>query len=116
MATNIATIEVVLRAQSQQLSSGFNKAQQAVTKSTGKMNKALKKTGTASKGIQERFKHASQSIAAVQGPLGPVAGRITSIGTIIGQVGLKVALFTVGIAAMTFALRAVSKTDRKSVV
>ena len=44
--------------------------------------------------------------AAIQGPLGPVAGRITSLGTIIGNVGLKVAAITVGIAALTFAIRA----------
>ena len=49
------------------------------------------------KGIQESLDE-HHIYAAIQGPLGPAAGRIT-LGTIIGIVGLKV-YFTVGIAAL----------------
>ena len=39
--------------------------------------------------VSERLRDVSGSIAAVQGPLGPVAGRLNAIGAITGRVGLK---------------------------
>ena len=106
MATQTATVEVKLTANQQNLSRGLNKATNDLKKTGIQGAKTQKKLAQGGKGIQESFRRASQSIAAIQGPLGPVAGRITSLGTIIGQVGLKVALVTVGIAALTFALKA----------
>ena len=106
MATQTATVEVKLTANQQNLSRGLNKATNDLKKTGNQGAKTQKKLAQGGKGIQESFRRASQSIAAIQGPLGPVAGRITSLGTIIGQVGLKVALVTVGIAALTFALKA----------
>ena len=106
MATQTATVEVKLTANQQNLKRGLDGAQRSLkntAKAGAKAQKDLQKGG---KGIQESFRRASQSIAAIQGPLGPVAGRITSLGTIIGNVGLKIAAITVGIAALTFALRA----------
>ena len=106
MATQTATVEVKLTANQQNLKRGLDGAQKSLkntAKAGAKAQKDLQKGG---KGIQESFRRASQSIAAIQGPLGPVAGRITSLGTIIGNVGLKVAAITVGIAALTFAIRA----------
>ena len=106
MATQTATVEVKLTANQQNLKRGLDGAQKSLkntAKAGAKAQKDLQKGG---KGIQESFRRASQSIAAIQGPLGPVAGRITSLGTIIGNVGLKVAAVTVGIAALTFAIRA----------
>ena len=106
MATQTATVEVKLTANQQNLKRGLDGAQRSLkntAKAGAKAQKDLQKGG---KGIQESFRRASQSIAAIQGPLGPVAGRITSLGTIIGNVGLKVAAVTVGIAALTFAIRA----------
>ena len=107
MATNLATILVELRTNTK----GFNTQIESAKKKTkefgdktGDVNKKVKKGQSK---IQESFRKTSQSIAAIQGPLGPVAGRITSLGTIIGNVGLKTALLTVGFAAATFALKAV---------
>ena len=105
MATQTATVEVKLTANQQNLKRGLDGAQKSLkntAKAGAKAQKDLQKGG---KGIQESFRRASQSIAAIQGPLGPVAGRITSLGTIIGNVGLKVAALTVGFAALTFAVR-----------
>ena len=107
MATNLATILVELRTNTKgfntQIESAKKKTKQFGDK-TADVNKKVKKGQSK---IQESFRKTSQSIAAIQGPLGPVAGRITSLGTIIGNVGLKAALFTVGIAAATFALKAI---------
>ena len=106
MATQTATVEVRLTSQTRGLQSGLRKGKDDL-KQFGKQGEdTQKKLTKGGKGIQESFRRASQSIAAIQGPLGPVAGRITSLGTIIGNVGLKVAAITVGIAALTFALRA----------
>ena len=110
MATQTATVEVKLTANQQNLKRGLDGAQKSLkntAKAGAKAQKDLQKGG---KGIQESFRRASQSIAAIQGPLGPVAGRITSLGTIIGNVGLKVAALTVGFAALTFAVRGMVAT------
>ena len=105
MATNIATVEVRLVTSAQKLKQGMDQATRSVERSSKRMTTAQKKVGKASSTVQDRFRRASHSIAAIQGPLGPVAGRITSLGTIIGNVGLKTALFTVGIAALVFAMK-----------
>ena len=116
MATQTATVEVKLTAQNASLKRGLEGADKALkkTRSNSKQTqKELKKGGSS---IQESFRRASQSIAAVQGPLGPVAGRITSLGTIIGGVGLKLAAITVGFAAFTFAIRAAVGTISRAEV
>ena len=41
------------------------------------------------KSFQERLRNVLGSIAAVQGPLGPVAGRLNAIGAITGRVSLN---------------------------
>ena len=116
MATQTATVEVKLTANQQNLKRGLDSAQKSLGKTAKAGKKAQKDLQQGGKGIQDSFRRASQSIAAIQGPLGPVAGRITSLGTIIGNVGLKVAAITVGIAALTFGLRAVVSTISRAEV
>ena len=80
MATNLATIRVELIANAQ-------KFKTTIKKSSGSLkgfNKTASKTTTWNKKMSARFKDTSRSIAAIQGPLGPVAGRLTSLGAIIG--------------------------------
>ena len=101
---NQATITVELRSKSQEFERKFNKATETVKKGTDKVQKATKKAGSAAGQFQDKFRRASQSIAAIQGPLGPVAGRLTSLGTIIGNVGIKTAVATLSIAALVFGL------------
>ena len=107
MATQTATVEVKLTANQQNLKRGLDGADKSLEKTRTRSKKLKKDLNSAGKGVQESFRRASQSIAAIQGPLGPVAGRITSLGTIIGNVGLKIAAITVGVAALTFGLRAI---------
>jgi len=116
MATQTATVEVKLTANQQNLKRGLDSAQKSLGKTAKAGKKAQKDLATGGKGVQDSFRRASQSIAAIQGPLGPVAGRITSLGTIIGNVGLKVAAITVGIAALTFGLRAIVGTVSRAEV
>ena len=110
MATNLATIVVELRSKTGQFQNQFSRATDTVRKKTTQLNTATKKTADGAKNLQERFRRASQSIAAIQGPLGPVAGRITSLGTIIGNVGLKTAITTLAIAGLAFALKSAITT------
>ena len=110
MATNLATIVVELRSKTGQFQNQFSRATDTVRKKTTQLNNATKKTADGAKTLQERFRRASQSIAAIQGPLGPVAGRITSLGTIIGNVGLKTAVTTLAIAGLAFALKSAITT------
>jgi hypothetical protein len=106
MATNLATIVVELQSKTASFQNQFSQATDTVKKKTTELTQATNKTVAGSKNLQESFRKASQSIAAIQGPLGPVAGRITSLGTIIGNVGLKTAITTLAIAGFAFALRA----------
>ena len=107
MATQTATVEVKLTANNQNLKRGLDGAEKSLKKTRTAGKKLKKDLADSGKGVQEAFRRTSQSIAAIQGPLGPVAGRITSLGTIIGAVGFKVAAATVGLAALTFGLRAI---------
>ena len=101
---NQATITVELRTKSAEFERKFKKATNTVKKGTEDVSKATKKAGTAAGKFQDKFRRASQSIAAIQGPLGPVAGRLTSLGTIIGNVGIKTAVATLSVAALVFGL------------
>ncbi len=101
---NQATITVELRTKSEEFERKFKKATDTVKKNTKQVSDATKKAGTAAGQFQDKFRRASQSIAAIQGPLGPVAGRLTSLGTIIGNIGFKAAVTTLAVAAFVFGL------------
>ena len=101
---NQATITVELRSKTEEFQRRFERATNTVKKKTKEIEKATGKASTAAGKFQDKFRRASQSIAAIQGPLGPVAGRLTSLGTIIGNVGFKAAGATLAIAAFVFAI------------
>lgn len=101
---NLATIRIELIANAQKFKSNVEKA------STGlkKLDKSTVKTGKFTKKLSDRLRDTAGSIAAVQGPLGPVAGRISSIGAIIGRVSpltiaLTAAFVGAGLALVKFA-------------
>ena len=90
MASNLATIRVELIANAQKFKTSLDKA----TTSMKKVDKATKSTAVGSKKMQKSFSNLAGSIAAVQGPLGPVAGRISAIGAIMGRVSARGLIFT----------------------
>jgi hypothetical protein len=96
MASNLATIRVELIANAQKFKTNIEKAQ----KPLNDLTKATAKTTKGSKGMQEQMRNLSGSIAAVQGPLGPVAGRISAIGAIMGRVSIAGLLLTGGLVAL----------------
>jgi hypothetical protein len=82
MATNLTTIEVRLQANARNFKNQLDKGSQGVEK----LRKSTQKVIPTQKTFQERLRNVSGSIAAVQGPLGPVAGRLNAIGAITGRV------------------------------
>ena len=114
MATNLATIVVELRSKTGQFQNQFSRATDTVRKKTTQLTRATNKTASGAKNLQERFRRASQSIAAIQGPLGPVAGRITSLGTIIGNVGLRTAALTLAFAGLAFAITSAIRVSSRA--
>ncbi|MDB4614791.1 hypothetical protein OAH18_03770, partial [bacterium] len=100
MASNLATIRVELIANAQKFKSNVDKA------STGlkKLDKSTVKTGKFTKKLSDRLRDTAGSIAAVQGPLGPVAGRISSIGAIVGRVSIGMIALTAGFVGAGLAI------------
>ena len=96
MASNLATIRVELIANAQKFKTNIEKAQKPLKDLT----KATAKTTKGSKGMQNTMRDLAGSIAAVQGPLGPVAGRISAIGAIMGRVSVAGLLLTGGLVAI----------------
>jgi len=85
MAANLATIRVELIANAQKFKMSLDKASTGLTK----LDKASLTTGKGASKLQSKMRDVAGSIAAVQGPLGPVAGRLNAIGAIMGRVSLK---------------------------
>ena len=105
MASNIATIRVELIANAQKFKSNIDSA----STNLKKFDKVQAKTGKGSKKLAGFFQNTAGSIAAVQGPLGPVAGRISSIGAMLGRVNPLVLLLTGGFVALGVAVTKFAK-------
>ena len=114
MATNLTTIEVRLIANAQKFKKDVDQAKKK-TKEFAKSTANLKDKG---KVAQESIRNLAGTIAAVQGPLGPVAGRLNSIGAILGRINLGavafVAGFTVAAVALGKFVRAANNAERSS--
>ena len=82
MASNLATIRVELIANAQKFKTNLDGAK----KKMAQTGTAAGKTGAKMTKMSKAFQNTAGSIAAVQGPLGPVAGRLSAIGAIIGRV------------------------------
>ena len=100
MASNLATIRVELIANAQKFKSNIDKA----STSLKKVNKSSVTTAKGASKLQAKMRDVAGSIAAVQGPLGPVAGRLNAIGAIMGRVSLKGLAMTGAFVAAGFAL------------
>ena len=110
MATNLTTIEVRLQANAKNFQNQINKGSQSVEK----LRKSTQKVIPTQKTFQERLRNVSGSIAAVQGPLGPVAGRISSIGAMLGRVNPLVLLFTGAFVAAGVAITKFAKAGAQA--
>lgn len=63
-------------------------------------------TKNSNKELEKSFRGVGSGIAAIDGPLGGIASRFTSIRTLVQSTGFAIASFTVGLAGAGFAMRA----------
>jgi hypothetical protein len=117
MASNIATILIKLETQTADFKTKLTTAGKQV-ETFGK--KTVTSTGKAEKGfkgLQEKLRNTAGGIAAVQGPLGPFAGRLNAIGAIMGRVSGTMLLFTAISAGLALGIKkmisAVSNAERQ---
>ena len=117
MASNIATILIKLETQTADFKTKLTTAGKQM-ETFGK--KTVDSTGKAEKGfkgLQEKIRNTAGGIAAVQGPLGPFAGRLNAIGAIMGRVSGTMLLFTAISAGLALGIKkmisAVSNAERQ---
>lgn len=97
MATEIERLVATLEADI----SDFKKGMRNATRATQDIGKDAEKTN---KKFSGAFREMASSAAVIQGPLGPVAGRISAIGAAIGRVNPLVVGLGVAFAGLAFSL------------
>lgn len=70
-----------------------------------KIKDTAKKAETANAKMQNAFRETASSIAAFQGPLGPLSGRINAMGAAVGRAGLLLTGLGVGMVGITIAMK-----------
>ena len=103
-----------------QISADTKQLRTQVDASKKKLNDFKKTTEKVTKGqknFQENLRNVAGSIAAVQGPLGPVAGRLNAIGAITGRVNLGflalLAVVTSTVLVLGKLVRATANAERQ---
>jgi phage-related minor tail protein len=104
MAT-VGDLLVKIRADIKDLETKMNKAQTRVSKTQKSFQKDMGKTNKVSQGFQKRMSNAATATAALQGPLGPVAGRLRSVGALMGSAGFAAGVFVLAITGLVAAFR-----------
>jgi len=77
-----------------------DKASQKIDKTQKKLAKSTKKTAKAQETLGSSLRKTAQSIAVLQGPLGPIAGRITSLGAILQNGALQATAMALALTAL----------------
>jgi len=99
MAT-IDELVVKIKADIKDLESKMKKADSSVKSSSTKMKKSLDKTGKSATAFSKRMSNAATATAAMQGPLGPIAGRMRSFGALMGSAGFAAGALILAMAAL----------------
>ena len=105
MAT-IDELVVKIKADIKDLESKMKKADSSVKSSSTKMKKSLDKTGKSASAFSKKMSNAATATAALQGPLGPVAGRMRSFGALMGSAGFIAGAFILAMAAIVASFKA----------
>lgn len=98
MATQVEELQLELTAKIDKLVTNLNKVDKRV-------KKTAKQAEDSNKKMQGAFRETAAAVAAFQGPLGPVAGRINALGAAVGRAGPIITLMGVGVAGLTIALK-----------
>lgn len=104
-----------LAKQMQQFQSTVNSANQAMAKqgtqaakTSAQVARSTRATQQASQSqavLAQRFREAASAVAVLDGPLGGVASRFSSFGTLVRSSGVQLAAYAVGVSAVVFSLR-----------
>lgn len=98
MATEAETLEFRLKADIANFKKGMKEADDKIDKTAKKAKKANGK-------IQKAFQDSASAVAAFQGPLGPLSGRMNAMGAAIGRAGAIVTGLGIGMVGVTIALK-----------
>ena len=104
----LGDLVVKIRADIKDLQSKMAKAADKVKQSQDKIKKSTAGTSKRIGAFQHRFSNAATAVAALQGPLGPLAGRIRSVGALFGSAGFLVGAFALAIAGLVAAFRSLA--------
>ena len=96
--TTVSTLKINLDAESADFEKDLKKAESRL-KSFSKNAKAANDT---SGGLGKSFRSASQSIAAFEGPLSGVSGRLSSVSSLIGSTTVAWGAFGAAVAAASY--------------
>ena len=117
MASNIATILIKLETQTADFKTKLTTAGKQMETFGKKTVDSTAKAEKGFKGLQEKLRNTAGGIAAVQGPLGPFAGRLNALGAIIGRVTFSMLIFTAATAGTLLVIKkmvaAVSNSERQ---
>lgn len=98
MATEVEKLVVKLEADIAKFRTDMGKAGNATEKFAKKGKKSVNK-------LSKAFKDAGTSIAAIQGPLGPIAGRVSAMGAAFARVNPLMVVAGIAIAGVVFAMK-----------
>ncbi|MHA1835996.1 MAG: hypothetical protein ACTSYQ_03610, partial [Candidatus Odinarchaeia archaeon] len=101
MTTRVEDLIVELKADIKQFTQQFDKAGDKI----GKFNKKTKKTKKGVTDASSALREMASSVAILQGPLGPIAGRIGALGAALGRVNPLLLIGGLAFAGFTLALR-----------
>ena len=82
------------------------KAAKDAAKDEKKAAKGTDEFTVAQKKASQAVKELAANVALIQGPLGPVAGRISTLGTMMGRLNPTLIAASIGTVALTFSLKA----------
>ena len=105
MAT-VGDLLVKIRADIKDLETKMSKAQSRVSRTQKSFQKDMGKTNKVSSDFQKRMSNAATATAALQGPLGPIAGRMRSFGALMGSAGFAAGALILSVTALVAAFRA----------
>lgn len=94
----VAALNLELIAKVDQLISGMKKVDKSIKNTSDKAVSSNKR-------LQSAFRETAASIAAFQGPLGPLAGRVNALGAAVGRSGLALTGFGAIMVGMTLAMK-----------
>ena len=105
----VGDLLVKVRADVKDLNTKMDAASKKVSRSQKRMQKSFKNTNKVSKAFQNRMSNTATAIAALQGPLGPMAGRMRSFGALMGSAGFMAGALILALAAVAAAFRFIVK-------